>query len=213
MRMLISRLVPPIHVPSIRIGRRLAVIALAGGLGCATLQQLVALRQVDFALGSVVGGRLAGVDLSRVRSAADLTATDLARVALAVARRDVPLEFTVNVEALNPADNKVTARMIRLQWVLLLQGKETVSGIVDQPITLAPGQPATIPLTMRLDLLQFFGEAAPDLVNIALAAAGANREATTISLRAVPTIDTPIGPITYPNPITIVSRTVGGLGR
>ena len=33
---------------------------------------------------------------------------------------------------------------------------------------------------------------------------------TRIALRATPTIDTALGPIRYPQPITIVSRQVGG---
>ncbi|MEO8451466.1 MAG: hypothetical protein ABI647_16855 [Gemmatimonadota bacterium] len=180
------------------------------GSGCATLQQFAALRQVDFRLASVGGGRLAGVDVSRVRSYSDLSGTDLGRLALAAARREMPLEFTVNIEGLNPAENKVTARMVRLQWVLLLQDKETISGVIDQPIAFPPGRPAIIPMTMQLDLFKFFSGSARDLVNIALDAAGPGAQGTRVSLRAVPTIDTPLGRISYPNPITIVSRTFGG---
>jgi len=185
-------------------------VFLAASGACATLQQLAALRQVDFSLGGVGKGRLAGVDLSRVSSYNDLTAVDIGRIAVAVARNDLPFEFQVDVKALNPADNKVTARMIRLAWSLFLNDKETINGVIDSAVSLPPGQPVVIPLSMRLNLLQFFDGPAQSLVDLAASIAGLRADPTRISLRAVPTIDTPVGPISYPSPITIVSRTVGG---
>jgi len=186
----------------------LLTVIVAAGSGCASLQQLVALRQVDFSLAGVVDPRLGGVDLSRIRSYSDLSASDVARLGVAIARKDLPFEFTLNVQGVNPRDNNVTARMIRMQWTLLLQNKETINGSIDQPVAFPPGEPVTIPMPMRLNLFEFFGGTTRDLVDLALAVAGANPEPVTISLRAVPTIDTPIGPISYPNPITIISRTL-----
>ena len=43
-----------------------------------------------------------------------------------------------------------------------------------------------------------------------LAEAGLGSRRTEVALRAVPTIDTPLGPIQYPGAITIVRRAVGG---
>lgn len=189
--------------------KRLVAFALLAA-GCATLQQIAALRQVDFSLAGVQRGRLAGVDLSRVTSYNDLTALDVGRIALALAQKDVPLEFQLDVRAENPATNQVTATMVRLAWSLFLNDKETVNGVLDTTLTLPPGQPVTIPFQLRLNLLQFFNGPAQDLVNLAAAAVGLRSDPTKVSLRAVPTINTPLGPITYPSPITIVSRTVGG---
>lgn len=178
--------------------------------GCASLQQLVALRQVDFSLGAVGNGRLAGVELSRISSYGSLTAADLGRITIALARNDLPLEFQLDVRAENPADNKVTARLIRLAWSLYLNDKETISGTLDTTLSLPPGAPVSIPMQMRLNLLQFFNGPAQSLVDLAASIAGLSRDSTKVSLRAVPTIDTPLGPISYPTPITIASRTVGG---
>lgn len=178
---------------------------------CATLQQIAALRQVRFDLSGVHSGRLAGVDLSRVRSYSDLTTLDIGRVALAVARKDLPFDFVVDVGALNPPENQVTARMVRLAWTLLLNDKETISGVVDTSITMAPGVPTNIPMRMSVNLLQFFDGPAQSMVDLAASIAGVSGDPTRISIRAVPTIDTPIGRIAYPTPITI-SRRVGGGG-
>ena len=187
----------------------LSIIAAVLVSSCASLQQLAALHKVQFDLGDVRGGRLAGVDLNRVHSYSDLTITDGARLAAAVAANDLPLEFTLNLNAENPASNSVTARMIRLQWSLLLQDRETISGVIDTAIALPPGQPQVIPMRMSLNLIEFFGGSAPDLFNLAMGLAGADAEPTSVSLRALPTVSTPVGPIDYPSPITVVSHTVG----
>jgi len=194
-----------------RTHRTVALAALALGLaGCATLRQLTALRRVDFSLAGVQDGRLAGVELRRIASYDDLSALEIGRIALAVARRDVPLEFTVMIRADNPADNRTAATVARLAWTLLLDDKETVSGVLDTTVVMPPGQTAYIPLPMRLNLRQFFDGPAQSLVDLAASVAGLNSHPTKIAVRAVPTINTPLGPITYPGPITIVSRTVGG---
>lgn len=177
--------------------------------GCATLQQIAALRRVDFDIDRVAGGRLAGVDLGRVQSYDDLTAAQIALIGIAIARKDLPLAFDLHVSALNPADNQVTARLLAMDWSLFIEDQETISGSLTQTISLPPGQAVDIPIAMSLNLLDFFGSQSRQLIDLALAAAGAGGSPTRISLRASPTVDTPVGPIRYPQPITIVSRTVG----
>lgn len=177
---------------------------------CAALQQLAALRQVAFELAGVHDGRLAGVALNRIAAYEDLTAAEVGRLALAMARNDLPLEFRIDVRAENPAANRATATMVRLAWVLLLDDKETINGVLDTTYALPPGQPVVIPLQMKLNLRQFFDGPAESLVNLAAGLAGLRADPARIALRAVPTIDTPLGPIAYPSPITIISRTVGG---
>ncbi len=194
-----------------RTRRTLVLAALATGLaGCATLRQVMALRQVDFSLAGVENGRLAGVNLRRIANYSDLNPLEVGRIALAVTRRDVPLEFRVMIRADNPADNGTAATMVRLAWTLLLDDKATINGVLDTAVTIPPGETRYIPVPMRLNLREFFDGPAQSLVNLAASVAGLSSHPTRIAVRAVPTINTPIGPITYPSPITIVSQTVGG---
>jgi len=188
----------------------LAPAALAALAGCATIRQLTALRRVDFSIAGVEDGRLAGVELRRIAAYDDLGPLDVGRIALAVTRRDVPLDFRVMVRADNPADNGTAATVVKLAWTLLLDDRETIHGVLDTGVTIPPGETATIPLPMRVNLREFFDGPARSLVDLAASVAGLGSRPTRIAVRAVPTIDTPLGPITYPSPITIVSRTVGG---
>ena len=186
----------------------LSLLFLAGG--CATLQQMAALRQVDFTLERVAQLRLAGVDLDRVRSYSDLTVTDVARLTLALSDDRLPLEFSLMVQGENPADNEVAARLVRFDWTLLLEDRETVSGVFDQEVVFQPGQPTTFPLRVQLDLLEFFDGNARDLAELALSLADQGGEPKNVALQAVPTIQTALGPIRYPGTLTIVSGEVGG---
>lgn len=190
--------------------RRHFLLALTAALpGCATLQEIASLRSVQFWLDRITGLRLAGVDLSGLRSPADLSLSGGARVASAVAVGKLPLSFTLHMLAENPASNPVTARLLRMQWTLLLEDKETVSGRIQQAYELLAGQPTDIPVDVSLDLLRFFERSGRDLVDLALNLAGAGGQPKRVALRATPTIDTPLGPISYPRPITIAAGTVG----
>jgi hypothetical protein len=190
---------------------RIATIAVLLFLsGCATLQQVMALRDVDFTLDRVADVRLAGVDMSRVQTFGDLSVGDAGRIAIAASRRELPLEFQLHLLAENPEENSVSARLVQMDWTLLLQDRETLSGTFANETVLPPGQPVDVPIGISLNLIEFFEGNAEDLVELALSLAGQGGEPKDIALRATPIVQTSLGPIRYPNPITIVSGRVGG---
>ena len=186
------------------------VFALAGASGCATLQQIVALRDVDFTVDRLSDVRLAGVDLARVTSYSQLSLTDAGRLAAAVSQRSLPMDFRLHLSALNPADNSVDARLVRMDWTLLLQDRETLSGVFAEETLLRRGEPTDVPIAISLDLMDFFQGSAQDLFNLARSLSGQGGPPTQVTVRATPTVDTALGPIRYPSPITIVSRQIGG---
>lgn len=188
---------------------RITVFALALGLAaCATVREFAALRSVSFAVDRVGDLRLAGVDLDHARGFDDLGVVDAGRIAAALSTREMPLEFQLHLQATNPADNNVDARLAGLDWTLFLQDRETISGGLEHPAVLPPGQPTDVPISIRLDLIEFFDGSAADLVNLALGLTGRGGSTTEVRLEATPIVDTPLGPIRYPQPVSIV-RTVG----
>lgn len=174
---------------------------------CTALQEIANLRNVDFAIENVANTNLAGVNVQDVRSYDDLGGGEVARIVAALATGEMPLSFTLNVGARNPAENSVNARLVQLDWTLLLDNTETISGIFNDERVIAPGSAVTLPLSMELDLVRFFGRNAQDLVELAAAVAGQGDKE--IALRARPTVTTPLGPITYPSEITILRQSVG----
>jgi hypothetical protein len=177
--------------------------------GCATLQQFAALRDVDFSIDRVSDVRLAGVELSGVRSYQDLGITEVGRLTLAATQGSLPLDFELHLTATNPSDNSADARLLRMDWTLLLQDRETISGVFADETLLLRGQPTDVPITMSLDVADFFQGSARDFVELALAVSGRGGSPREVTLRATPRVDTPLGPISYPQPITIVSREIG----
>ena len=188
----------------------LAVFVTSIGAGCRTLRQVAALRSVRFNIDQVADVEFAGVSLGDTYESGELSASEGAYIMRTLAQGEAPLEFTLHLDATNPAENDVTARLVEMDWTLLLDGTETVSGTFDQEVALPPGTTKDLALGIQLDLFRFFERGAQDLVELALAVAGAGGEPTDITLRATPVIDTIIGPIRYPEPITITLERVGG---
>jgi len=198
------------------VRKRIPVAALIAGLGlmiallmsgCQTLREVSNLRQVDFRLDRVSDARLAGVSLRNVDSYDDIGAGDMLRLSSAIADGQMPLAFTVHVAAQNPSENDQNARLTELDWRLLLDDKETIAGKFDREVVIPPGEPTDIPISMELDLVDFFDGNLREIVNLALALGGEG-EPTNVKLRARPTIQTAIGPIRYPNEIMIVNEDV-----
>ena len=188
-----------------RLARPAAILLLAVSLtaaGCATIAAVVALRAVEFALDRVTRGRLAGVDLDRYRAGGSLNPIDAGRVGIALAQGELPLSFNLHVSADNPSDNPA-AQLVGLDWTLFVEGRETVSGILNDQRLLPSGATTDIPISMELDLVQFFGRNAPDLISLALNIAGIGGSPAMLRLEAQPSINTEFGPIRYPGRIGI----------
>ncbi len=177
--------------------------------GCQTLREVASLRNVRFYVDRLSEVRLAGIDLTRVRSYEDLNPLDVGRLTVAVAQKKLPLSLTLHLRAENPEENTVNARLVKMSWTLLLENRETISGTYDREVVLAPGHPEVVPIQVELDLISFFEGNARDLAELALALAGVGGAPKNVALRATPTIQTALGPIRYPGPITIVSKDVG----
>ena len=193
----------------IYVGIAIAGVLLMAGAGCKTIQEIAALRNVAFAISSVSDAQLAGVDVQRLASYEDLSLTEVTRLGRALLNKELPLDFQLHLTAENPPDNPVQARLVKMDWTLLLDDKETISGVFDDSIVLPPGEPTDVPIPISLNLVEFFEHGVQDLVELALAVAGQGGEPKRIQLKATPTVDTPLGPIRYPQPITIVSKEVG----
>lgn len=184
---------------------------------CATLQQMAAamtnLLRLQFKVGLVHDFTLNGINLSRKSSLSDFNALDGIRLVQAFAAKKFPAEIVLDIEAINPNDGRGGSRqtvstLTSLESRLLIDGVPTVMGNIDRPIEIpGTGQASIIPLRMSIDLYQFFGNKGYEgILNLALAIGGMNRDPSRISLDAQPRVTTPLGPITYPGRLTIVSH-------
>lgn len=196
-----------------------AAIVLAGCLAfssCAALSDMASvlanLQRLKFKIAGVRDFHLLGLDISGKSKLTDFGATDILKVAQSYSAKTLPVSFVMDVLAVNPNDGtggttKTSSTLTGLECRLLIDGQPTVYGNIENPIEIpGTGQESVIPLRLSLDLLEFFtGKRYEDLVGMALAIGGRNGSAARLSLDAQPTVATPVGPITYPGRITIVS--------
>ncbi|MGE5176849.1 MAG: hypothetical protein ACM3JJ_10795 [Hyphomicrobiales bacterium] len=188
--------------------RLLAVLLLSAITGCSSVNQLAALHRVEFSFDGVTDPRVAGIRLASVHSPDDVSALDLGRLTLAIASKDVPIDLTVHVIGRNPEDNKVTAKLIGLDWSYLVDDRETVSGQVTEGYEFPPGQPTDVPLLVTFNLMDFFNGGGKDLLDTALAIAGQRASSHHVVMRIRPVLDTPLGKMRYPAPLDLDLATV-----
>ena len=171
------------------------------------------LQKCQFKLENVTGFKLAGIELGKISGLKDLNLLNAAKLVQTFGKKQVPASFTLNVAALNPNDgtsgtSKSAVTLKSLDWKLLIDGVQTIAGVVNTPIEI-PGnnQKTIIPLEMNLDLYQFFGNKGYEsLINTALAIGGVNGSASKLTLTGKPTISTPFGPMAYPGEIQIIDK-------
>lgn len=185
--------------------------------GCATLDELArtltSLKHLQFRLQGISDFSLAGVRIHEKSQRKDFSITDGIQLLSAFRDQRLPARFLLNVEARNPNDGsagttRTLSTLTRFDWRLLIDDQPTISGGIDRALEIpGSGQSTIIPLRLELDLLEFFGNHGyEDLLNLALALGGKSGDISRVALDAQPSVSTPLGDITYPEHITIISK-------
>ena len=173
---------------------------------CDLLKQaamVATLAKCEFRLQSIKNLTLAGVNIQNIKSLSNLSMINAAKVSAAFLNKSLPLSFTLNVQAKNP--NASAAGLSRLDWILAIDNRDMINGILNQQINISPnGGIATIPLNMNLDLVKLFNnQTLESIAKIVFGLVGANDVPTKITLRGKPTINVNGVAIQYPGYINI----------
>ena len=181
------------------------------GIQCSVYETLTNLSRLKFKVGTVNGFQISGIPFSGKSKLSDFNPLDLLKISSAFAQGSLPASFILNVEAKNPNDGtggykKTDATLQNFKWRLFLDEKETVSGDIEQPVTVpSTGDVTTIPLRINIDLMKFFKDKGYEsIINLALALGGAQGSSTKIALYATPTVSSMLGNITYPGELKLV---------
>ena len=168
-------------------------------LACQQINQMANFLKCEFRIGSVQNTRLAGINVQQIQSFSDLNLLDAARLTSAYAQGSLPITLTLNVDAKNP--NSSTAAMNKMDWILLVEGKELVTGIMNEKVTLNPdGGTSTIPLSISADLKKIMsGNSTQENINLGLGlVGGGSKPSQKLTLKIRPSIM--IGNINVPYP-------------
>lgn len=181
------------------------------GIQCSVYETLTNLSRLKFKVGAVNGFQISGISFSGKSKLTDFNPLDLLKISSSFAQGSLPTSFVLNVDAKNPNDGtggykKSDATLQNFKWRLFLDDQETISGDLDQPVSVpGTGEVTTIPLRINIDLMKFFKDKGYEsIVNLALALGGAQGSSTKISLFATPTVSSPLGNITYPGELKLV---------
>jgi len=180
---------------------------------CSVYETMVNISRLKFKLGAVNNFTVSGINISNKSSLQDFNAMELLNLTQVIATGKLPASFTLNVEAKNPNDGtggypKTDATLKAFPWRLEIDNVETISGNIGTPVSVpGTGQITNIPLTMNVDLIEFFGNKGyENLLNLALALGGQQGSSSKLSLYATPTVSSPLGDIKYPSELKIVDQ-------
>ncbi len=182
-------------------------------ISCSIYKTLVNISRLKFKLGKINNLTVSGISVEGKTKLSDFNAMDILKLSSSFAGKKFPVSFTLNVKAKNPNDGtggypSTNATIKSFPWKLLIDNKETISGNISRPISVpGTGQITTIPIQMNVDLLKFFGDKGYEsLIKLALSVAGEKGYSSNIALYAKPTVSSPLGDITYPGELKIVSK-------
>jgi len=192
----------------------LSIVLLLTTSSCSIYQSMVNLSRLNFKLGGVNNFRVGGINISNKKSLNDFNPIEVISLSQAISTGTLNATFTLNVEAKNPNDGtggypKTDAILKSFPWRLEVDDVETISGNISSPVSVpGTGEVTNIPLSISIDLIEFFGNKGyENLVNLALTLGGQEGSTSKLSLYASPTVSSPLGDIKYPGEIKIVEQT------
>lgn len=188
---------------SVRFALPFALLALLTTSGCATLKTLTDLRNVTFAFTGVSDVKLAGIAVGPGADYSKLGLADVARLTAALVSKQAPVDMIMHVSATNPTDNRIPARIADIAWTLYVEDHRTLDGNLGSPVSVGSGSTLDIPLAAHFDLVSLGASGARDLFDLAVAIAGQGTVKKDLRLEMVPTIETSLGPMRYPQPIVV----------
>ncbi|MBC8111421.1 MAG: hypothetical protein H7Y04_10210 [Verrucomicrobia bacterium] len=171
---------------------------------CQQIKQMVNFTQCEFRTQSVENTNLAGVNVQQIQRVSDLSFLDAGKLVTAYARGTMPLSMTLNLDVKNP--NASTAAMNSLEWILLIEDKELVNGVVNDRVSIAPGGgTVTMPIRINADLRKIMAKNSRDEnLNMAFGLVGeGNKPSKKLSIKVKPSIMIGSAVIRYPGYITV----------
>jgi len=191
----------------------LSIAILLTSTSCSVYQTMVNLSRLHFKLGDVNNFTVSGINISNKKSLNDFNPLEILNLTQTIATGKLPASFTLNVEAKNPNDGtggypKTDATLKEFPWRLEIDDVETISGNIGSPVSVpGTGEITNIPLTMNIDLIEFFGNKGyENLIKLALTLGGQQGSSSKLTLFASPTVTSPLGDIKYPGEIKIVEQ-------
>lgn len=180
---------------------------------CSIYKTIINVSRLKYKLDSVSDFNLNGIKIDKKSKLSDFSPAEMLKLTSVFTSGKLPVTFNLNIEAKNPNDGTggyaTTDITIKsFNWDLYLNNKKTFSGNIDKTVNV-PGVGTTtmIPLKVEFDLIKIAENGSlNDIIKLALTLGGINKSTSNIEVIAKPVLGTPIGDLTYPEPIKIVDK-------
>ncbi len=143
----------PFLFPFRKIGIILLYTALIVCVSSCMIFRTARFAQCTFHFKEVTQLEGVGVDLKGKSQLSSLNFKQGTRISRSLLKKKMPMNITVALEVQNP--NSGLAAMSRVDWILVLKGKEVLRGSNDQRVSVpGNGGKALLPLTVQFDLFE-----------------------------------------------------------
>lgn len=175
------------------------------GFSCSTKNDLDAFKEAKYSLSGINEVRLNGVNVLDKKRPEDFSFGEAAMIFTAFSDNNLSAfsSLGLNVE-LDEDSRERSMTVTKLKWQLLLDGKQTLSGLIDEPVELRHGL-NTLNVRTPVRITEENGKPGYNnllrLVTLLTKTDGTSRPA--IELQIKPTIQTSVGPVEMPSFISV----------
>lgn len=174
-------------------------------VSCEVVEQIAQMAQLvncKFDLTGVNNVKVSGIALGNNMTKSNLAPLQLMQLTQSILQKTLPVTFNANVKIDNP--NAATASMNKLDYVLLVDDKELLSGALNQKTTINAGSSTTVAIPVTIDLFKVLsGESADAILNLAFKLTGDSKNPSKLTMKVKPYIQVGTQTLSYPNYIDI----------
>ena len=187
-----------------RITTWLAIVVLLATFSCKQASDLKAFTEANYKLQGIEELRLNGVDVTDKRTPFDFRTAEGDSLLSAFTTNNLSATTTLFLEVeMQDPEIARSMQITNLEWQLLVDGKETLTGNVDEPLNLQDGL-NELPVVSTVTLAELEGLQNYEGFSTLTTLIAKGRDVRDrLVFRIKPTIKTPVGNVTLPDYITV----------
>ena len=118
--------------------------------GCKSLKEVRTFANCDFSFGSVSNVKLAAVQIDKIKSYDDLSASKAAKILSSYLSSKLNLSFDVNVDVKNTSSS--TASFSGMDYIVWIDDMQMTTGSMAKKMTLSAGDKQSMPLSFNINI-------------------------------------------------------------
>ncbi|MBS4012182.1 MAG: hypothetical protein KGZ97_00280 [Bacteroidetes bacterium] len=181
----------------------LFIVTMINATSCITIKRASTFSKCEFRVNKVDKITLNGIDVMDKSKISDFSRLDVTSLLTSIATGPLLMDMTLFVDIKNP--NKSTAAMNRIDWIMLIDDFEIMTGSTIKKVVLPPNDAiVTVPIEIKSDLKEVISSGGGSaLLGLALNLSGISTNVNRVTFKAKPYIKIGSKDIAYPGYINI----------